>query len=423
MIRVSASLEQTTLQRIIDMVNQEVDHKSKYVRAADQIVRWFVPFVIGFALTTACVCFFAGVVDKGQTILQTAMQRAISILLISCPCAIGIAAPLAESYLLNALAKIGVLVRNRGCLAFLGQETLFIFDKTGTVTEGRFTVQTRLDCLELDEKMALKGLIAQSTHPIALALQSALLCAPSPFEKIEEKIGKGIQGNLQGKKYYLGSASFFHEVGLNVPSPKVEDGPNILTTVYFAKEKECLAAIVLGDQLRSGVQEFIRHLFPLKTLLVSGDAEAPVKRVAQACQIHDWKSGYNPLKKKMLIDDLKKGGEIIAMLGDGVNDAPALTAAHIGIAVVSASDISIQVSDLLLTTKGFQSLALLRQLALKGKKIIRQNLFWAFFYNCVGLGIAAAGLMTPLFAACAMVMSSLIVLMNAQRISSQFPST
>lgn len=418
-VKVSSSLEETTLQRIIDMVSQEIGHKSKYVRAADQIARWFVPFAVGFALITGLICFSWGITDGGQTVLQTAIIRAVSVLLISCPCAIGIAAPLVESYLLNALAKLGILVRNRGCLAFLGRETLFVFDKTGTVTEGNFSIRSGLDSLTFDEKKALKGLVSQSMHPVALALHAALLSPASSFEKIEEIVGKGIQGNLQGQKYSLGSADFFEQLSIHIPLQTLENDHSILTTVYFAKENNCLAAIVLGDQLKKGIQKFIHLLFPVKTFLVSGDAEVTVAKVAAACQIRHWKSGYHPLQKKTLIDSLKEEGEIIAMLGDGVNDAPALTAAHIGIAVVSASDISIQVSDLLLTTNDFQTLSILRRLAVKGRRIIKQNLFWAFFYNGVGLGIAALGLLTPLFAALAMVVSSLIVLLNAQRVSSQ----
>lgn len=422
-IKVTSSLEETTLQRIINMVSQDIGHKSKYVRAADQIVKWFVPFVVGLALLTALICIAFGIADKGQSSFQTAMIRAISILLISCPCAIGIAAPLAESYLLNALAKLGILVRNRGCLAFLGKETLFIFDKTGTVTEGQFTVCAGLDTLTFEEKKALKTLVAQSMHPISIALNTALLCPSLTFEKITEIVGKGIQGIWQGKNYYLGSASFFNHLGINIPLQKEEVDSSLLTTVYFAKEQICLTAIHLGDQIKPDIQEFIRLLSPIKTLLVSGDAEAPVAKVAKACQIQEWKFGYHPLQKKALIDNLRQEGEIIAMLGDGINDAPALTAAHVGIAVVSASDISIQVSDLLLTTNRFQSLALLRQVVMNGRKIIKQNLFWAFFYNCIGLGIAAAGLLTPLFAAFAMVISSLIVLLNAQRVSNSLDKT
>lgn len=415
-IKVTASLEETTLSRIIEMVGQEIGHKSRYVRAADLIVKWFVPCVILLAFAVGLFCFALGIADGEQTIVQTAFIRAISILLISCPCAIGIAAPLAESCILNALAKSGIIVRNRGCLAYLGQETVFVFDKTGTVTEGRFIVCRGLENLGYEEQKALKGLVSQSLHPIAVALHASLLCPSSAFDKIEEIVGKGIQGTYEGKRYFLGSNTFMLENGIDLSIHREEDADSILTTVFFAKEGNCLASLVLGDRIRPGAQEYIKSLSPLKTLLVSGDSSKPVSKVADACLIHEWRAGYDPLQKRGLIEQLKNDGEIVAMIGDGMNDAPALTSAHIGIAVVSATDISIQVSDLLLTTNRIQTLSKLREVAVKGRKIVKQNLFWAFFYNCVGLGLAAAGMLTPLFAAFAMVMSSIIVVFNAKRI-------
>lgn len=416
-IKVTSSLEETTLQKIIDMVAQDIDHKSKYLRAADEIVKWFVPFVVCLSLMTGIFCYFFDVRDGDQSSLQTAIIRSISVLLISCPCAIGIAAPLAESYLLNALAKLGILVRNRGCLPFLGNETAFVFDKTGTLTEGQFNVCEGLDCLTFDEKKILKGLVAHSIHPVAAAINAALLSPALSFEKIEERVGKGLQGTFQGKQYYLGSPFFLKEQGIDLLLAEDSDSSKILTTVYFADEEKCLTLIVLGDRLREGMKEFISQLSPMKTLLISGDGEKPVHAVAQACQIQQWKWGCDPMQKKNWIEELRKNGETVAMLGDGMNDAPALAAAHVGIAVFSATEMSIQVSDLLLTTNHYPSLVQMRQIAMKGRKIINQNLFWAFFYNCIGLGVAALGYLTPLFAAIAMVMSSMIVLLNAQRLS------
>src|SRR5262249_37576014 len=157
------------------------------------------------------------------------------------------------------------------------------------------TVCAGLNSLTFEEKKALKGLAVQSMHPIAIALQTALLCPPSTFETVEEIVGKGIRGVWQGKSYYLGSASFFTQLGVDIPLQKEEAHSSILTTVYFAKDGICLAAIQLGDQIKPGIPEFIRLLFPIKTLLVSGDAEAPVAKVAAACQIQQWKSGYHPV--------------------------------------------------------------------------------------------------------------------------------
>lgn len=416
-VKVTSSIEETALHRILDMVSHDIGHKSKVVRAADQIVRWFVPFVIAFSVLTGLMTYFWEVNQRNETSIQEALVRLISVLLISCPCAIGIAAPLAEAYLLNALAKMGMLVRNRGCLAFLGKETLFVFDKTGTLTEGKFHVCEGLKLLSFDQQRVLKGLVFYSMHPIAVALNEALLCPPYLIEGFEERVGKGISGIYQGEKYFLGSETFLEQ--MNIPFQKLNKGEldlPILTTVYFAKESHSLSRIILGDQLRSGVKEFINQLFPIKTVLLSGDGEPPVSAVAKVCGISEWHWRCLPTQKKVVIDAFKAKCEVVAMLGDGINDAPALTSAHVGIAVVSASDISIQVSDILLTSNNFESLSQLRQIAMKGRRIVKQNLFWAFFYNVIGLGVAAVGLMTPLFAAFAMVMSSLIVLLNAQRL-------
>lgn len=418
-IKVTACLEETTLHRIMEMVSQDIGHKTRGLRVVDQIVKWFVPTVVMLALLTLGYCLLNEVSDPGQTVMQTAIIRAVSVLLISCPCAIGIAVPLVESHLLNALAKAGIIVRNRGCLAFLGKETAFLFDKTGTVTEGHFTVCQGLEALTFEEKQALKGLVSHSVHPLAVAIHAALLCPAFSFESVEEVVGRGIQGICQGRTYRIGSATFLSQQGIVLPHQELSETELILTPVYFAQDHRCLALLVLGDQLRAGVQDFISSLAPLKTLLVSGDHASPVEKVAQACQVQEWHAGYHPLQKRALVEQLKGKGEVVVMLGDGINDAPALTAAHVGIAVVSATDISIQVSDLLLTTPSFQALSTLRCVALKAHRVIKQNLFWAFFYNCVGIGFAMAGWLSPLFAAFAMVMSSVMVLMNAQRISSK----
>lgn len=412
-IRVTAKPEETALHRIIEMVEREVGHKSKYVHAADAVVKVFVPLVVLLAIGTALCCYYFGIADTGYTVLQTAFVRAISVLLISCPCAIGIAAPLAESSLLNALARLGAIVRNRGCLAFLGRETAFVFDKTGTITEGQFTVLAGIEQLSKQEQSQLKGLVVQSIHPIAMAIQRSICALPTPFSHVEEVIGRGLRSGKGDQAILLGSTAFLSEQQISVGQ---HNHHQVETAVFFAKNRECLARIVLGDRIRSGARELVQSLSGLHTMLVSGDSPEAVKVVAKECGFKEWRAGCHPLEKKELIDALKQQGHIVAMLGDGINDAPALTAAHVGMAVVSATDISIQVSDILLTTDRLEVIPRLHQLAKKGRHIVRQNLFWAFFYNVVGIGLAMAGVLSPLFAACAMVASSCIVLFNAQRI-------
>ena len=178
-----------------------------------------------------------------------------------------------------------------------------------------------------------------------------------------------------------------------------------------------LTKLVLADKVRLEIKQVLETLQPVRTLLISGDTESAVSAVAKECGFKEWKSQCTPFEKREYVESLRQQGNIVCMIGDGLNDAPALTAAHIGISVVSATDMSIQVSDLLLTTDTLEVLSKLRLIACKGRKIIRQNLFWAFFYNIIGLFLAMFGILSPIFAAFAMSVSSLTVLFNARRLS------
>ncbi len=416
-IRITALTDETALFGIIEMVSRDLSHKSSYTRAADRIVAWFVPLVFALAISTLLYCWLLELKDGSYTPLQTAFTRAIAILLISCPCAIGIAAPLAESHLLNALAKMGALVRNRGCLAFLGKETSFIFDKTGTITEGRFTVLDGVDLLTDEDRSHLKGLVERSIHPVSVALQIALnQDASASFEQVEELAGCGLRGKKEENCYYLGSKAFLIAQGVNIYDSE-PSSPALTSSVWFAKNRDCLSRFQLGDRVRHDIADLIKKLSSsLKLLLVSGDSINAVRYAAEQSNFTSWHAEVQPLQKRELVSELRKQGEIVIMLGDGINDAPALAAAHVGMAVVSATDISMQVSDILLTTDKLSIIPHLLKLAKKGHNIVKQNLFWAFFYNIIGIALAMAGMLTPIFAAFAMVCSSFIVLFNAQRI-------
>lgn len=391
--RVAKNLKETALHKIIEMVEMEIDHKTPYVRKADVIARWFVPLVLVLSLLSLAY--------SGEDRFATAM----SILLISCPCAIGIAAPLAEAYTIGKLASIGAIVRNRGVLSILGKETVMIFDKTGTATTGHFQVTSGLNDLSQQHKSILKGLVNCSSHPVSVAIAQAISEPPVKVEYAQEVIGKGIKGSVDGKVYLLGSSSF-----LKIASQ--DEG----TTVYFAENGKCIGSIGLADQLRPELPALIESWHHCKSILLSGDGQKAVEEMAKQGGFKEWKGECSPFEKKEFIEKLRKDGEVVCMIGDGINDAPALTAAHIGISVISAKDISVQVSDLILSTESLAGLSEVCHVARKGRKVVRQNLFWAFFYNVVGIGLAAAGLLSPIFAAFAMGTSSFIVLFNARRL-------
>ncbi len=379
LIEVSADCTQSVLTKISSVLEHDLGRKQKQQRLVDRLIPFFVPFVIVLA---ACVYPFGGIL------------RSLTVLLISCPCAIGIAAPLAESRLLFRFAEKGALVRNRRALAILAKNPLFAFDKTGTLTEGKFRV---LNTINLSESYLaiLKGFSEHTTHPVVAPI--AELCSVSvPLENVQEHIGRGMEACYQKKRYLLGSASFLQEHGISVPSSPT-------TTLYFAEEKRLLTTIELGDLLRA-------HIPKVKGVVLSGDTPELVEQIAKQCGFLWGKGACDPLQKRIEIEKLPKP---VAMVGDGVNDAPALAAADVGISVVSATDLSIEVSDILLTRASLKELPELVSLAKRGQRIIRQNLFWAFFYNAIGLGLACGGVLSPLYAVSAMLLSSLCVTLNS----------
>lgn len=407
--RVDATEEETALHHIINTIEQDIGRKTHYFRFIDPFIKLFVPIVLVIAFGSALGLLMAGLPA------QDAILRAVSVLLISCPCALGIAAPLAESQTLNGMANLGVIIRNRGCLHFLGKEDVFVFDKTGTITEGCFRVLCGLEHLSSSEKRILKGMVSYTAHPISAAIHNKINDEPYQLEKCEEVIGQGLNTFFRDSWYFLGSKNYLKSLGMEIlPLKKTQE--ELSTEVYFARDRELIARIVLGDQIKKDASDVIDSIKPVVTVLLSGDSEGSVEMVAKKCRFDEWKACVNPLEKRHYIDSLRKEGKIVCMMGDGINDAPALTSATIGISVVTATDLSIQVSDVMLTTDRLSVITKMRMLAKTGQKILRQNLFWAFFYNIMGVGLAVVGALNPLISAIAMVLSSLIVLFNARRI-------
>lgn len=411
--RITGKLEDSTIYKILSLIEEDFSTKTHYSQTIDTITKWFIPFLIVLAISTGFFYFSMGWHDVGEEVWQTALLRTISILLIACPCAIGIAVPLAETRIIQGLAELGIIVRNRKCLSALGEESVFVFDKTGTLTEGKFSIKSGLECLDAEIKSVLKGITSRSIHPISVAIYQNIQESPCELATIEEIVGKGLFAkNYRGDHFFLGSGVFIKEQGV-IPKEN-RDGFN--TYVYFVKNEKIQTTFILGDKIRDEAKELIQLVKPAKTVLLSGDSSACVSAIAKECGIDEWQAEYLPQEKRNFIKKLQDEGEIVGMLGDGVNDAPSLSVANVGMAVVNATDFSIQVSDLLFTTHKFTILPQARNLARKGRKIIRQNLFWAFFYNIIGVILAITGLLTPLFAAFAMMMSSLMVFFNAKRV-------
>lgn len=376
------------LGKIVSILEKDLMHKSETDRLIDRITAYFIPAVLFFALLAG---YFGGI------------ERALTLLLIACPCAMGIAVPLAISRLLYGFARKGALVRNRKALTLLARDPFFVFDKTGTLTEGKFRLLRQTNQLTPIQQAVLKGLVSHSIHPASLAIFQSLHCRSVKVKEVQEIVGRGIEGGYKKKRYFLASERYCLEKGINVPTY-----PS--TTSYFVEETTLLSEFHLGDKIRPRLPQ-------IEGGILSGDSPKLVENVAKECGLLWGKGGLDPLQKRDEILDLKKSGRLVAMVGDGINDAPAMGAADVGISVVSGSDLAIEVSDILLTTEYLDALPELCALSKKGIKIIRQNIFWAFFYNVVGVLLASQGFLTPLFAAFAMVFSSLVVIFNSRRLS------
>lgn len=387
-VEVTRDQEQSLLGQILSFVEHDLTSKNNPERIIDRITRIFVPAVLILALAMG---IFEG------------PMRALVILLISCPCALGIAVPLAQSRLLYLCAENGALVRNRSRLHRLAQNPLFAFDKTGTLTEGKFQVLSGLQELSEVHQSILKGLVVQSTHPISSALSEMLQPAPTTLIDVHEIVGRGLAGIYENSTYLLGSERFMQEKGITVAPYGGE------TVVYFAQDQTLLARISLGDRIR----ERLPHV---EGVILSGDSHLLVSSLATTCGFQWGKGGLDPLQKREEILALKQRGRPVVMVGDGVNDAPAMAAADLGISVVSATDLAVEVSDILLTTEHLDALPRLCALARACRSIIYQNLFWAFFYNAIGILLACIGMLNPLFAALAMAFSSLCVTLNSLRL-------
>lgn len=291
--KVLSPIEESTLQRIIHTVEQNLGYKSTYERAADRIVRWFVPLVFFVAFITGAVGLFFKE--------ESALLRTLSVLLIACPCAIGIAAPLAESQILHRLAELGVIIRNRGCLSLLPRISTFIFDKTGTVTEGHFRVLSGLEKLSEQEKIVLKSLAQQSNHLISRAIFNAIDSECIELDYVEECPGKGLQGLVYSKKIFLGSGQFLKEQEVQIENEEETDRKNeIVSTVYFSSDGLKATRLFLGDRVRREIPEVLKKL-NVKSILLSGDSQQTVKAVADYCGFDQHFSGANPLKKRILL--------------------------------------------------------------------------------------------------------------------------
>ena len=420
----------TLLSQIVQMVAQAQRSQAPIQRIADLVSGWFVPAVIGVALAA----FAAWSMFGPEPRFSFALVAAVSVLIIACPCALGLATPISIMVGVGRGAQAGVLIKNAEALERFETIDTLVIDKTGTLTEGRPAVTAICPAAGFDEADVLRlaaSLERGSEHPLADAIVRAAtergmtLTQPTAFDS---PVGKGVQGFVDGHRLVLGSGAFLREQGVDTGrlDQKAETLRADGATVIFASVDGNLAAILaIADPIKATTPNALRQLKAegIRIVMMTGDNRTTALAVARQLGIEEVEAEVLPQHKAAVVEKLRVEGRRVAMAGDGVNDAPALAAAEVGVAMGAGSDVAIESAGVTLLRGDLQGLVTARRLSRAVMSNIRQNLFFAFFYNAVGVPIAA-GLLYPVFglllspaiAAAAMALSSVSVVGNALRL-------
>ena len=414
--------EDTTLAQVIRLVEEAGGSKAPIARLADQIAGVFVPVVMGIALVTFAVWMLAG-----QS-LEFSLTCAISVLVISCPCALGLATPVAIMVGTGRGAQMGVLFKNAQALENLHRVDTVVLDKTGTLTTGKPEVTDILPG-EADAKQLLQiaaALESRSEHPFAKAIMQKMGNKSLPeAENFETLPGRGVSGTVDGVRCYGGNGRLMEELGISVPDfPQLANQGK--TPLHFATEKgQYLGTIAAADVLKPDSMEAVAalHKAGLDVVMLTGDNQATARTIAQKAGITHVISDVLPTEKAGAVERLQSQGHRVLMVGDGINDAPALATADVGMAIGAGTDIAMESADIVLMNSSLASVSGAVALSKATIRNIRENLFWAFFYNCLGIPIAAGVLyipfglqLSPMLGAAAMSLSSVFVVSNALRL-------
>lgn len=422
--------EDTTLSQIIRLVEEASSSKAPIARMADKIAGIFVPAVMCIALIT----FFVWVMAGGG--FEAAMSGAIAVLVISCPCALGLATPVAIMVGTGVGAKNGILIKSGDALQSARDIHTVVLDKTGTITEGKPKVTDILNYesdLDVNQIMALAAAIEKpSEHPLAEAIVDEAKERKVEIPRVEEfqaVFGKGVMGICEGKKFFAGNLKFMEENGITLTREQKtamekmsEEGK---TPLLFARENFFSAIIAVADTVKSSSVQAIEafHNMNIEVVMLTGDNKRTAEAVKKRLGINQVIAEVLPEDKEKEIRRLQREGRKVAMIGDGINDAPALAAADVGIAIGAGTDVAIDSADIILMKSRLTDAITAIRLSRSVIKNIKENLFWAFFYNSIGIPLAAGVFypafgvrLNPMFGAAAMSLSSLFVVGNALRL-------
>ncbi len=421
---------ETLLARIVQMVSQAQRSRAPIQRLADRVAGWFVPAVIAIALLTFVVWSFFG----PQPRLAHALVNAVAVLIIACPCALGLATPMAIMVGTGRGAQAGVLIRNAEALETLEKVDTLALDKTGTLTEGKPTVEAVVASSGFDESQLVRlaaSLEQGSEHPLAAALVTAArannitLAGASEFQS---KTGSGVTGKVAGKVVVVGNETLLSEMKVDV-SALAQQADALRrqgqTVVFVAIDGRVGGVIGIADPIKPSTPQALRDLRTagLRIVMLTGDSQSTAESTARALNITEFQAGVQPEQKTAVVQRLQKEGRIVAMAGDGINDAPALAQADVGIAMGTGTDVAMETGGVTLVKGDLAAIVRARKLSQATMRNIRQNLFFAFIYNSIGVPIAAGvlypffgWLLSPILAAAAMSFSSVSVIVNSLRL-------
>lgn len=432
-VRVKKVGKNTTLGQIIKMVSEAQGTKAPVQQLVDRIAAVFVPVVIAIAFISFGLWYVLG----GDESLLMAVTAFITVLVIACPCALGLATPTALMVGIGQGAKNGILVKDAAGLQALQEADVVILDKTGTLTEGRprLTDSWKDEMSIGEEDLACwKALEEYSEHPLAkmIVKELAHVEASSRIEDFQAITGKGISGLKEDKLYWVGNARLMEDQGVIVP----EELKNIIKDwqsenrafLFFGVGDEVRMSYAFRDEPKDGLQATLASLKKegLEVVMATGDSKSMAQVIAQELAIDEWHGEMLPSDKANLVKSFQEKGKKVAMVGDGINDSEALASADVSIAMGEGADIAIDVADITILKSDINRLVAARQLAKNTQRIIKQNLFWAFIYNVLGIPIAAGllypffgFLLNPMLAGAAMALSSVSVVTNSLRLKAK----